>query len=273
MAYRRKIPSYWQDDRYLHSKFKNVRRDSLSDPSRIELLRWRILLRLENVVRPRLNAAFNWIKEGGSAFVQQEEGLPYRYVYENGLRIDHHYWENKGESPLEQLAWEGELHAREQAVTPETLAAGKEYEDADAAFTTMLRRASFVSDLLEVSIRELKLLPHTDCQERAIVRINGRLYPFRVNQYYVQGLREDWPAPSDIIVDVKPPRLEDSLGLSRSAVVTRFGQPSATFVRRKRDIRPNIYVYGAIGLQFDKHEEVEKILDHKQVTRLLKTAK
>jgi hypothetical protein len=311
MAYRQKIDRRtWWDPAFYQGgygdRIKRVRRASLGDPARIEALRWRFLTRWEEKIKPKITAAWEEIARLGEAFYQREDddnnpdepGRPTRIEYHRewgdggSTSIDHDFWRFEpskltGTGALTDLAELGDLKEWEEVtlpakiarVTEEKLRAGEAYWAVDDMWRYRARRLERLNQLLTIAIREIGILPqgraHRD--DRFEVEMNGRRYPFISHYNYVEPFFKEWPEPGEEISVITVPNFEINetlIGKSEDLVRTRHGEPVETFSSRKKDLWPNIWVYGAVGVRFStKPRVVDKILDAKEVTRLLRTAK
>lgn len=293
MAYRRPIANQFFDQTYYrYGSFTRLRYASLSDPERIERLRWRMLTRIHDVLLPQCKAAFARVMELGEAFIPRE-GDPkriYRTEDGDGIGSDDEFWEREptrlvGNGPLSELAeigaikeWEEvELPRRRARVTPEKLSAGVAFDKSQTAIGVAWSRVSRLNTILEASIRELEFIPA--CEDRGYherevsVRINGRGYKFRQMGSYVQANVNLWPRPDEHVVELPRFKIDSSLiGHRMSTVRARHGEPSMIFATHKRDTVGNIWIYGSVGVRFDNRTHAaDKILTPKEVMRLLRS--
>jgi len=291
--------SWWDETLYRYGRFKRLKKASLGRPHEIEALRWRAL-NLLNKLWERQAALRDEIAALGEAFIPQEcYAVPDEYPrrlkidksrYGDGWSInyDDKFWnyekpKHKG-SPLEELAeigslleWEATiLPPRLARVTPEKLDAGLRYFRLGKRERQMWYHIGKLNDILETSIQGLKLIPATRPNVKTLVhvKLNGRLYPFESTGPYAKPDLENWPRPNcpPLVIEV-PLQFEvdaSLLGQLMDTVRTRIGEPELILQTRKERKWGNVWVYGARGVRFDKEQCVEKILDYKAVTRLLR---
>lgn len=313
-----------------------LKRSNLSDPERIERLRWRALLRFEAVAQKAYDEAKARIVELGDAFVaagsEQDHGWtslpreeatkkrPRHLIIEDRHYVDYgpsvcedrNYWDepkdfwdkpkvgrDERNSALEELAvvehdawweeeelprrkkwWKEEQVRRKALATPEKLAAGAAWEYANHLCHIMRYRVGRIDRILLNSIKELDFLPKRPHYKHPVVVIlNGRHYSFESRGGWLEAESERWPHPGkdrQCVFKVPQFKLDESLiGKSREVVWTRFGEPPVVLGTSKADNQANIWIYGSIGLRFERagYGRVEKILTPKEVSSFLKRAK
>lgn len=279
--------------------FKIAKRTSLSDPARIETARWRAVQRHNHIHKKRWNKAHKKVVELGEAFLSSEnassthqplENYPMRFIASTGfygpeIYIDSYFWEDEkitsNGSALEELAKAEALEeAKERklnSITPEKLAAGTEYSKAEALIKDSWCRIQRINNLLATSVIALEILPTIARNKSSFfLNLNGRFYTFIAVDGKVKPETGAWPmCKAERMHHVPVFKMDNScLGLKRSVIRTRFGEPSLAIATSKKDKVANVWVYGSVGVRFSRkdayYSKVEKIFTSSEVLRLLK---
>jgi hypothetical protein len=278
-----------------------IKRVTLNDPRRIERLRWKAYLNVKAIWARRAALREEIVATaGGECFVpadphdhslddeeisepeRERYSLPSRVVVEEArdsghyINTDHDFWkyqepEHNG-TEMEFIAAAAHLGEWEQVIKPDRikrsqdpakLALGARYRHNQLREYALSDKCHLLNEMLSFSIIETGVLPygHHFVDKRVMVRLNGRIYFFKVKRDYQQSDYDLWPHPGDLD-EVFPPSqfwVDDSLlGLKSNHVQTRLGEP---IERRSTDDDQSVWVYPDGEIVLSGHGYYSKVLE------------
>lgn len=244
----------WNDPSYIRLRQGNsygvrktsdvyIKRVTLSEPYRIERLRWKAYLNIKALWARRAALSEEIVAAGGECFVpvdphdhsldgedvsepeRERYSLPSRVVVEEArggghyFSHDYDFWkyqepEHNG-TEMEVIAAAAHLGEWEQVIKPDRiersqdpvkLALGARYRHNQTREYALTDKCHLLNEMLSFSIIETGILPHglDFVDKQVLVHLNGRNYFFKVKRGYQQPAYDLWPLPDDLD-DVVPP--------------------------------------------------------------------